>query len=79
MRKPPSFTWLELPDLPKVPDHFVQQAKDLVNRNRNNPLKTDLFTNSQVQYDFYNNRRRTIIKDNREFNTSMQVDYSMND
>ena len=77
--KPPSFTWLELPDLPKVPDHFVQRAKDLVNQNNSDPLRKDLFTNSQVQHDFYNSRHRTIIKDNQEFNTSMQIAYSLGD
>ena len=69
--KPPLFTWIPLPHLPQVPDHFVQQGLDKIH----NPVEENQNFSLKITTQEYMDRM--IIQNGREIHSKCQVNFNM--
>jgi hypothetical protein len=74
--KPPhAFTWLAMPDLPPVPEHFIERGLRIIDDNitdfaRNDKLGRDI-------YGIYSKRTRKLVKNQEEVDPVFQVSYDL--
>jgi hypothetical protein len=68
---PNLFTWIPLPDLPQVPEHFVKQGLDLI---ANPPAENQNFTLGLCNQEYMD---RKLIRNGQVINTRCQVNYNM--
>jgi hypothetical protein len=73
--KPQAFTWLTLPELPKVPEEFLSHAVKTVEESLH--IKDDVLVKLSISNDEY--RNRTLIKDNKQIPTLHQRAYPLGD
>ncbi len=68
---PPLFTWFPLPNLPKIPDHFVKLGLDKVNA-KDEPNQNFLLNITTQEY-----MDRKLIQNGKEINSRCQVNFNM--
>ena len=68
---PPLFTWIPQPQLPKIPEHFVQLGMDKINAPSEENQNFKLSITTQEYMD------RKIIQNGREINSKCQINFHL--
>jgi len=68
---PPLFTWIALPHLPQVPEHFVKLGLDKVN----NPAESNQNFSLKITTPDYMNRK--LVMNGQQINSRCQVNFAM--